>query len=142
MALYKGGNLSLSPLKLQLTPASGGPSCTLVEWRAALQAEVGAQHTRPTLSRPSVLGTTSSKVGSERVDTFQTATAQVISQFATEPSLPATGAVMTYVIPGFVSYQWQAPAREGLIVYSGDALLLYALAGGGGAWDGEMSWEE
>lgn len=140
MSRFKGGDLNLSPLKLQLTP--DGNTVSLVEWQASLQAEVGAAHSRPTLSRPTVLGTSLTKPSSVPVDNpGATATGFVISQFDTQPSLPAT-ATMTYTKQSFISYQWQAPTAAGLIAYNGTALLLYALAGGGGNWDGAMIFEE
>jgi hypothetical protein len=138
MSAFKGGANNLSPLKLQLTP--DGESLSLVEWRASLGAETGAAHSRPILSRPTVPGTTISKVASVPVNGVGTTNGFVISQFDTAPSLPSAG-TMTYSIPSFVSYQWQAPPREGLVVYDGNALLLYALAGAGGSWDGEMVFE-
>lgn len=140
MSRFKGGDINLSPLKLQLTP--NGNSLSLVEWRAALQAERFAAHSRPVLSRPSIIGSTIRKTASVPVDNpGATATGYVISQFDSEPSLPAA-ATMTYAMPSYVSYQWQAPTGGGLVVYQDTALLLYALAGAGGSWDGEMVFEE
>lgn len=140
MSRFKGGDLNLSPLKLQLT--TDGNSVALVEWRASLQAETGSAHSRPVLSRPTILGTTINKTAAVPVDFPGASTnTYVISQFDTAPSLPAV-ATMTYAMPSFVSYQWQAPERNGFIIYDGDALLLYALAGSGGSWDGEIVWED
>jgi hypothetical protein len=69
------------------------------------------------------------------------AQASVISQFTTQPTLPSASSIINSV-PSYVSYQWQAPPRDGYIAYAGDALLLYALAGTGSTWDAEMVWEE
>jgi hypothetical protein len=65
----------------------------------------------------------------------------VISQFDTQPTLPAAP-TMLYSIPSYVSYQSQASLKAGLVAYDGTALLLYALAGAGGAWDGDLIFEE
>lgn len=140
MSRFKGGDLNLSPLKLQLTATSS--TCTLVGWQASLQAEVGAAHSRPMISRPSIVGTTLTRVRSVPITNPGTVgTAFVISQFDSQPSLPAVG-TMTYAMPSFISYQWQAPANAGVVCYDNGALLLYALAGAGGTWDGAMVWEE
>jgi hypothetical protein len=136
---FKGGGINLSPLKLQLT--TDGSSATLCEWRASFQGEVSAAHSRPQVSRPSVLGTTIVKAASVPIDTVGTSTSYVISQFDTQPSLPAA-ATMTYAMRSFISYQYQTTEKSGLVVYDGGGLLLYALAGAGGAWDGDLVWEE
>jgi hypothetical protein len=141
LSRFKGGALNLSPLKLQLTP--DGNSVVLVEWRAALQAEIGVSWSRPQISRPSTLGTSFTKPSSVPIDNpAGVATASVISQFATQPTLPAATAFTPNSVSTYVSYQWQSSEREGPIAYAGDALLLYALAGVGATWDAEIVWEE
>ncbi len=139
MSRFKGGDSNLSPLKLQLT--TNGSSVVLTEWRAALQCEQNTAHSRPVLSRPSIPGTTIAKTNATCVNGVGTAASYVISQFNSEPSLPAV-ASMLYNMPSYISYQYQAPERAGLVAYDGQALLLYALASPGGAWDGELVWEE
>lgn len=139
LSRFKGGDLSLSPLKLQLTPDGG--NVALVEWRASLQCETGSPHSRPVISRPSIPGTTITKVAAIPVDGFGSSSAFVISQFDTAPSLPSVS-TMTYAMPSFISYQWQAGQGGEIIALDGGALLLYALAGPGGSWDGEMVWED
>jgi hypothetical protein len=139
LAAFKGGALNLSPLKLQLT--TDGNSVSLVEWGASFQGGVGTAHSRPTISRPSALGTTIVRTDSVPVDGAGTSRGYVISQFDTQPTLPAAG-TMLYAVQSAITYRWQAPVKEGLIAYAGDGLLLYALAGANGSWDGEMIWEE
>jgi len=138
---FKGGASGLSPLTIQLTSTV---AVEVVGWYAAVDTEPGIATvvSRPVISRPSLLGTSPGTQPTPIIgvgNPSAVSSSVLLPAFGTPPSLPS---VSPYTTLEPFAVQWGAAPGSGLLVPIGAGLLLYALASGAAAWNGQLEWDE
>jgi hypothetical protein len=130
---------------VQLTTSATGVA-EVVGWYAGVETDPGIATvvSRPVITRPSLLGTDpgtrpNNIVCLSNPGASAAATSTLLTAFGTPPSYPSVSPFTTF---GAWDVQWAAGPGEGLIVLPGQGLLLYAIAGSTGAWNGLLEWEE
>lgn len=133
---YKGNVSGVAPLEIQLTAPSTGP-VYITGFMVCGENALGSA-SKPVLTRPSVPGS-GSGTPIPLSTSAPTATAVLVTSFSGAPSLPTVN-VGAFNLP--LRICWSAPPRGEFILPASGSGLLYAYAGGGHTWIGELTWEE
>ena len=139
-SLYAAVAEGQAPLRLQVK-APAGTTAVLVGLKATGDNAVGTA-SRPSLSRPSTIGTGTDQTLEKRGYTTRTPTCTYLAAFSGAPSTPSLSSG-AYNLP--IHVQWSANSEEGIVVGTGGAdgaLLLYQVASGGHTISGELVIEE
>lgn len=133
---YKGSVSGAAPLEIQLTASSTYPVFLTGFFVCGENASGSAS--RPILTRPSVPGTgtgTAVAISPSSPD----ASAILVTSFSGAPSLPSVN-VGAFNLP--LRLRWAAGFGQEFVIGVDGSALLYAYAGSGHTWSGEITWEE
>lgn len=133
---YKGSVSGAAPLEIQLTASSSHPVFLTGFFVCGENASGSAS--KPALTRPSIPGTGSGTAVAISPSS-PAASATLITSFSGAPSLPAVN-VGAFNLP--IRLRWTAGFGQEFVIGVGSSGLLYAAAGGGHSWSGEITWEE
>lgn len=136
MATFKGGISGAAPLQIQLGTSATVPA-VITGFTASGDTTAGTA-SRPAISRPSTPGAgTGTAVAIS--PSSAVASSSVITAFSSGPSIAGvtTGG---FNLP--LRLNWRAAAGAGFVVGISSFALLYAAAGAGHTWTGELRWEE
>jgi len=128
-----------APLQIQLGPSATTTVVALIREAAAFGETLVGTASDPILVRPSSPGSGVNIFVAPLDPGGPTSSFPIIHSFSTAPThfTPAGGPV---VLP--VTRRYVFPRGAEFVIYGSAAALLFATAGGGHTWTGELAWEE